>query len=107
MRPPGRPADGCVALLKVAETGLTAGFHDREGFTTENDIKVFAIMKSCQECEVSGVQGAVVTVKAAAGRRLFYEDAGCTGCSGGGAGGGAVVTVAMWRWDGQDRRVVT
>jgi hypothetical protein len=73
----GCTADGCVALLKVAETGLTAGFHDREGFTTENDIKVFAIMKSGQEYEVSGVQETVVTVKAAAGRRLFHDHAGC------------------------------
>jgi hypothetical protein len=41
--------------------------HDREGFTTFFDIKLFAIMKSGRECEVSGIPGAGVTIYAAPG----------------------------------------
>src|SRR5450631_824567 len=47
-----------------------AGFHDREGFTTFFDIKLFAIMKSGRERGAGGIQGTDTFPCATPGRRL-------------------------------------
>jgi hypothetical protein len=49
--------------------------HDREGFTTFFDIKLFAIMKGGRGCEVSGIPGAGVTIRSAGMQAL--DDGRC------------------------------